>query len=95
MFENTFILNIINTPSHALLVNTHEFALIKEILHLINCHDKIANVNIPFNKNIEFGKQRVNVGEDDVYFYYITKKNQLMNGIVPWRGTCEKYAILI
>ena len=25
MLENTFVLNIINTPSHPLLVNTHEF----------------------------------------------------------------------
>ena len=52
-------------------------------------------MKVSFNKNLEFEKQGVCVGEDDVYFNYTTKKNQLMNGSVPWRGTREKHPILM
>ena len=46
-------------------------------------------MKISFNKNIEFEKQGLCVGEDDVYFNYTTKEDHLMNGSVPWLGTCE------
>ena len=31
-------------------------------------------MKILFNKNIEFEKQGVCIGEDDIYFYYTTEK---------------------
>jgi hypothetical protein len=51
-------------------------------------------MKIAFNKTIEFEKQGVCVGEDDVYFnYYTIKEDHLINGSVPWRGTCEEHLI--
>lgn len=50
-----------------MLVNTHEFVVVTEILHIVDYNDKIANVNIPFNKNIKFGKKYIYVGKYDVY----------------------------
>ena len=52
-------------------------------------------MKVSFNKNIEFEKQGVCVGEDDVYFNYTTEKIQLMNGFVLWRGAREKHPILM
>jgi hypothetical protein len=48
-------------------------------------------VKVSFNKNIEFKKQRVCIGKDDVYFNYTTEKNQLINGFIHWRGAREKH----
>ena len=62
---------------------------------LLYCRDKNAHVKVSFNKNIEFEKHGVCVGKDDVYFNYTTKKNQLMNGFVPWQGAHEKHSILM
>ena len=62
---------------------------------LLYCREKNAHVKVAFNKNIEFEKQGVCIGEDDIYFNYTTEKNQLMNGFVPWRGACEKHLIFM
>ena len=62
---------------------------------MLFCREKNANVKISFNKNIEFEKQGVCVGDDDVYFNYTTVKDQLMNGSIPWRGAREKHPTLI
>ena len=62
---------------------------------LLYCREKNAHVKVLFNKNIEFEKQGVCVGEDDVYFNCTNEKNQLMNGSVPWRGAREKHPILM
>jgi hypothetical protein len=35
------------------------------------------------------------VDEDDVYFYYATVRDQLMDGFVPWRGASAKHPTLI
>ena len=56
---------------------------------LLYCHKKNVHVNVLFNQNIEFKKQGVCVGEDDVYFNYTIKNNQLMNGFMPWQGARE------
>lgn len=50
-------------------------------------------MKVSFNKNIEFDKQGVCVGEDD--FNYTIKKYQLMNDFVPWQGAHEKHPTLI
>ena len=50
-------------------------------------------MKVSFNKNIEFAKQSVCNGEDEIYFNYTTEKNQLMNDFVPWRGAHEKHPI--
>jgi hypothetical protein len=62
---------------------------------LLYCREKNAHVKVAFNKNIEFEKQGVCIGEDDIYFNYTTEKNQLMNGSVPWRGAREKHPIFM
>ena len=53
------------------------------------------HIKISFNENIEFEKQDVCVGENDVYFNYTTEKNQLVNGSIPWRGAREKHPIIM
>ena len=62
---------------------------------LLYCREKNAHVKVSFNKNIEFEKQGICVGDDDVYFNYSIEKNQLVNGSIPWRGAREKHPILM
>lgn len=62
---------------------------------MLCCHELNVNVEIAFNKNIEFEKQGLCIGEDDVYFNYTIVIDQLMNGSVSWWGACEKYPKLI
>jgi hypothetical protein len=52
-------------------------------------------VKVSFNKNIEFEKQCVCVGKDNVYFNYTTEKKKLINDFIPWRSAREKNPILI
>jgi hypothetical protein len=49
---------------------------------LLYCHEKNADMKVSFNKNIEFKKQCVCVGKDNIYFNYTIEKNQLINGSI-------------
>ena len=62
---------------------------------LLYFREKNANVKISFNKNIEFQKQCICIGEDDIYFNYTIEKNQLLNDFVPWQGAREKHPIFM
>ena len=46
---------------------------------------------ISFNKNEVLVKEGVNLKDDDIIFNYISEKDQLMDGSMPWRGAREKY----
>lgn len=62
---------------------------------LLYCREKNVHVIISSNKNIEFQKQGVCIGKDDVYLNYTTENIQLMNGSNPWEGAREKHLILM
>ena len=50
-------------------------------------------MKVSFNKNIEFEKQGVCIGHDNVYLNYTSEKDHILSS-VPWRGAREKHPIL-
>jgi hypothetical protein len=52
---------------------------------------KKDNMAISFNKNEVLVKEGVSVKDDDIIFNYTSEKDQLMDGLVPWRGAREKH----
>ncbi len=46
---------------------------------------------ISFNKNEVLVKEGVDVKDDDIIFNYVSEKDQLMDGSMPWRGAREKH----
>ena len=46
---------------------------------------------ISFDKNEVLVKENVSVKDDDILFNHTSKKDQLMDGSVPWRGAHKKH----